>query len=185
MIKIVRLLIIPLIICFIAQIAMSQTTINWRSWEEVQELSKTERRKVIVDVYTQWCGWCKKMDKATFQKAHIAHYINENYYAIKFDAEYKNRIEFKEAVYEFVNTGKRGYHELAANITKNELRYPTIVILDEQLNVIQPIQGFQDPTTLELILTFYAGDYHKTTPWKKYTRSYNSKLRHVHTVGNE
>ena len=181
----VKLLLILMISSIFAATAMSQNTIEWRTWEEVQELSKSEKRKVMVDVYTEWCGWCKKMDKNTFQKPHIARYINENYYAIKFDAEYKDRIEFKEAVYEFVNTGKRGYHELAASITKGELRYPTIVILDELLNVIQPIQSYQDPTTLELILTFYAGDHHKTTPWKKYTRSYNSKLRkNVHTVGN-
>lgn len=162
----------------------SQDLIDWRTWEEVQVANKQEPRKVMVDVYTEWCGWCKKMDNSTFKKPHIAQYINDNFYAVKFDAEYKELIEFKEAVYEFVNTGKRGYHELAAHITKGELRYPTIVILDESLNILQPIQGFQDPMTLELILTYYSGDFHKNTPWKKYTKSYNSTLQHIHPAGN-
>lgn len=164
--------------------AYGQDLIDWRTWEEVQLASQKEPRKVFVDVYTDWCGWCKKMEQTTFQKRHIAQYINDNYYAVKFDAEYKKSISFQGKDYEFVNTGKKGYHELAAHITKGELRFPTIVILDEELNVIQPLQGFQDAMTLELILTFYAGDFHKTTPWKKYTKSYNSTLQHVYPAGN-
>ncbi len=72
--------------CF-ALLAYGQGNVQWITWEEAMELSKTEPRKIVVDVYTDWCGWCKKMDKATFQDEEIVEYINENYYAIKFNAE--------------------------------------------------------------------------------------------------
>jgi thioredoxin-related protein len=142
--------------------------VNWLTWEEAQAKNKVEPRKFIVDVYTQWCGWCKKMDKATFQQSEIASYINKNYYAIKFDAETKTDINFKEKPYKYVRQGTSGYHQLAAEITFGKLSFPTIVFLDEQLNVIQPIPGYKDPASLDKIMKYFAEDYYKTTPWKKY-----------------
>jgi thioredoxin-related protein len=146
--------------------------INWVTWEEAQARNQKEPRKFIIDVYTQWCGWCKKMDKATFGNTDISSYINKHYYAIKFDAETKTDISFKERVFKYVRSGSTGYHELAAEITFGKLSYPTIVFLDETLNVIQPIPGFKDPTSLDKILRYFAEDFYKTTPWKKYEMMY-------------
>jgi len=146
----------------------AKAQINWLSWEEAQAKNKSEPRKFIVDVYTQWCGWCKKMDKATFQQPDISSYINKNYYAVKFDAETKSDINFKEKVFKYVKQGSGGYHQLAAEITFGKLSYPTIVFLDEKLNVIQPIPGYKDPYSLDKIMKYFAEDYYKTTPWKKY-----------------
>jgi len=99
-------------------------------------------------------------------------------YAVKFDAEYKNDITFNGIEYKFVNSGKRGHHELAAMILKGRLSFPTVVFLDEELKVIQPIPGYQDPKSMELIITYFARDYYRSTPWKKYTTMYNSNLIH-------
>lgn len=146
--------------------------IEWISWEEVQTKMEKEPRKVVIDVYTQWCSWCKKMDAATFQQEHIAQYLNENYYAIKFDAEYKEDIVFKDKTYKFVKNGRRGYHELAAEITNGRLSFPTLVFLNEELTVIQSIPGYKDPLVFEQIMTYFAQDMHKKQPWSAYQRSY-------------
>ncbi len=158
--------------------------IEWKSWEEVIELSKTSPRKVVVDVYTDWCGWCKKMDKITFQQPQIAQFINDNFYAIRFNAEHTETIVYQDKEYKFTRAGKKGYHELAATLTKGDLRYPTVIILDEGLDVLQPLKGFQDPMSMELILTYYLGDHQNRTPWKRYTRTYNSKIIRAVPVGN-
>ena len=159
-------------------LSQAQNEIQWLTWEEMQIMQKRESRKILVDVYTDWCGWCKRMDKNTFQKGDIARYVNDNYYAVKFDAEYKNDITFNGIEYKFVNSGKRGHHELAAMILKGRLSFPTVVFLDEELKVIQPIPGYQDPKSMELIITYFARDYYRSTPWKKYTTMYNSNLIH-------
>lgn len=159
--------IFSLIICLsLALPAAAQ--VNWISWEEAQVKNQSEPRKIIVDVYTQWCGWCKKMDKATFQHPEISSYINKNYYAVKFDAETKTDINFNNKVYKFVRQGTGGYHALAAEILFGKFSYPTIVFLDEKLNVIQPIPGYQEPGSLDRIMKYFAEDFYKTTPWKKY-----------------
>ncbi len=147
--------------------------INWLSWEEAVEASKVEKKKFFVDVYTEWCGWCKKMDATTFRSPSIVEYINENYYAIKFDAEQKEDIMLKGKVYKFNRSGKRGYHQLAAEITRGRLSYPTIVFLDENLNLIQPIAGYRDTKSFDMIIRYFAEDHHTSMPWKKYTQNYN------------
>ena len=52
------------------------------------------------------------------------------------------------------------------------MSYPTVVFIDGDLNVLQPIPGFQDPKTFEVIMTFFAGDHFKDTPWKEYKDNY-------------
>jgi thioredoxin-related protein len=146
--------------------------VNWLTMEEALELNEQEKRKIFVDIYTDWCGWCKRMDKATFQQPHIAAYLNENYYPVKFNAEYKEEIVYKDKVHKFVGTGRRGYHSLAADLTRGRLSYPTVVFIAEDLSILQPIPGFQDPLTFEVIMTFFAGDHFTDTPWQKYKDEY-------------
>ena len=148
--------------------------VNWLTWEEAMDLSQVEQRKVVVAVYTSWCGWCKKMDKTTYNKTRIANYINNNFYAVRFDAEQREPIEFQGKVYKYVNpsNGKRGYHEFASAMTMGRMSYPSTVFFDEKLDLIQPIPGFQDDQTFEMILTYFGDDYYKKVPWEKYEKTY-------------
>ena len=149
--------------------------IKWLTWEEAQAKNAKEPRKFIVDVYTQWCGWCKKMDKATWEQPEISKYINANYYPVKFDAETKEDINFNDRVFKYVRNGTSGYNELAVEITFGKLSYPTIVFLDENLDVIQPIPGYKDPASLDKIMKYFAENYYKSIPWKKYEEMYFEK----------
>ncbi|MDF9798542.1 thioredoxin-related protein [Catalinimonas alkaloidigena] len=107
--------------------------INWVTIEEAQELSKENPKKVIMDVYTDWCGWCKKMDKTTFADEKVVEYVNENFYAVKFDAEANKSFAFKGQ--EFTNP----------QFTK-ALRvsgYPTVVFFAEDFSKFQPVSGYR------------------------------------------
>lgn len=146
--------------------------VDWMTWEEAMEKSKTEKRKIFVDVYTDWCGWCKRMDANTFQKPQIARYLNKHYYAVKFNAEYKGDIVFKGKTYKFVNNSMKGYHELAAEITRGRLSYPTVVFLDENLDLLQAIPGYREEMEFEQIITYFGRDEHKKTPWETYQKNY-------------
>ena len=148
------------------------TKINWMTWEEAMTASAEAPRKIMVDVYTDWCGWCKRMDKATFQNPRIARYVNANYYAVKLDAEQRDDLEYQGKTYEYVKRGGRGYHELAALITRGKLSFPTVVFMDEQQQPIQAIGGYQDAPAFEKIVTYFGGDNHKKTPWAQYQRRY-------------
>lgn len=146
--------------------------INWVTWEELETLSQKAPKKVIIDLYTDWCHWCKVMDKETYRNKEIAQYINENYYAVKFNAETKSSIQFKGKKYGYRSGGKRGYNELAAELTGGRLGYPTTVILDENLKVIQSIAGYQKPLNFEQIITYFGGDFHQKMSWNNFKANF-------------
>jgi thioredoxin-related protein len=151
-------------------------TINWLTIEEAEEANKKEPRKIIVDVYTDWCGWCKKMDKSTFQNEKIAEYVNANFYAVKFNAEQRDSLVFRNSKFKFVSQGKRGYHELAAALLQGKMSYPSIVYLDEELNMIQPIPGYMDAKQFETVINYFAGNHHKDTAFDAYQKTFKSTL---------
>lgn len=155
----------------------AQDHIKWVTWKEATEKNTKQKRKILVDVYTSWCGWCKVMDKNTYQDAGIIKYLNENFYSIKFNAESKDDIVFQGQVYKYIDQGNgRGYHQLAEKLLNGKLSYPTTVFLDEDFNVIQPIPGYLDPEKFEKIMTYFEGDFHKSTPWPNYESSYVSRI---------
>jgi len=154
----------------------TDTEINWVSFEEAVELNKAVPKKILIDLYTDWCGWCKKMDRDTYSKAEIIAYVNEKFYAVKFNAEQKEDVDFNGHTFKFVPSGRRGYHELAAALTNNKLSYPTTVFMDEKLQIIQPIPGYLDAATFDMISTYIGEGKYKNTPWEEYQKSHKSNL---------
>lgn len=148
--------------------AQHNELVKWYTIEEVQSLVKKEPRKIYIDMYTDWCGWCKVMDKKTFTDAGIAEQLNTDFYAVKFDAEGKDNVTFKDQTFKFVAQGSRGYHELAAALMQNKMSYPTSVFLDENLNLISPLPGYQTPDKLNPILEFIGKDHYKTTNYEQF-----------------
>jgi thioredoxin-related protein len=150
---------------------------NWMTLEEALEKSKTEKRKLLIDVYTDWCGWCKHMDETTYTDPTVVKYLNEHYYAVKFNAEQERDILFRDKTYRFKRSpnGGRGHHELAAEWLQNRLSFPTTVILDEQAATIQPIPGYLDASKMAAIIHYFGGDNHKKTPWETFERQFNAQ----------
>jgi thioredoxin-related protein len=149
-------------------------TVKWMSFEEALQKSKIEKRKIFIDVYTSWCGWCKVMDKNTFSEAHVAKILNEEFYPVKFNAEQRENVEFNGTTFKYVASGNSGYHELAAALLNNKLSYPTVVFLDEEFRMIQPLSGYQEPKDFHPIIQFIGEDHYKTTTWKDWQVQYKS-----------
>lgn len=148
--------------------------VEWLSWDQMVEKMEKEPRKVMIDVYTDWCGWCKRMDATTMKNPTIVQILNEQYYAVKMDGEHKQDIEFRDRVYKFKPSGRRGYHELPAELMNGKMSYPTLVFLDENFNIIQPLPGYQQPQQLEPILSYFGGDFYKSVAWDKFQTEYKS-----------
>ena len=150
-------------------LAMSFTSIaqhiNWVSFEEALALQKKNPKKIMMDVYANWCGPCKMLDKNTFQNPDVAKYVNDNYYAVKFNAEGDEKINYKGNTYD--NKGYKAEMASRRNSVHNLTHalqvsaYPTIMFFDESGDVIFPLRGYQQPQQLELYLKMFLNDKHK------------------------
>ena len=148
--------------------------INWVSFTEAWELNKKEPKPIFIDFYTDWCGWCKRMDKTTFKDTAVVALMNEGFYAVKFDAEQKEDIVIEGTTYSFVDNGRRGYNQLAADLMDGKMSYPTYVFLEN--SVVQTrVPGYQQAKDFHKILKFmrmYSED--KTLQWDSFDSVYES-----------
>lgn len=152
--------------------------VNWITFDEAYKKCKKNPRPILVDIYTTWCGPCKMMSTQTFNNPEIAKYINDNFYAVKFDAESKDSVKFDK--YVFVSTdpsNPKAPHQFAASILDNQLAYPSIVFLSNQIQRLDVIKGFMPPKSFEPVLTYYgSGDYQKTK-WEEYQKNFVSSIK--------
>lgn len=161
---------ITLIFAFLTVGSIYAQDIQWMSFEDAVAMTRNEgnTKKVFVDVYTDWCGWCKKMDKDTFQNPEVAKYMQENFYMVKFDAEGKVPIDFDGRTFEYVPSGRRGYHQLAAALLQNRMSYPTVVFLDEDMKLLSPVPGYQKVKPFLQIAKYFGDNVYKEQDWKSY-----------------
>ena len=134
-------------------------TVKWYTWDEAVAAIAENPKPMFIDFYTNWCGWCKRMDKDTFQKSKIAKQLNKDFYPVKFNAEQKEDVVFGGTTYKFVKNGRRGYHELAAAILQNRLSYPTTVFLTSEFKIIQVFPGYKKPDQFQVMMDFAKGGY--------------------------
>lgn len=160
-----------------AKAANAKSPINWIDIKELEGKMKEAPKKVLVDLYTDWCGWCKRMDKATFNHPDIAKYVNDNFYAVKFNAETKETLDFKGKKFDFVKQGRRGTNTLTFELAqKNRIGYPTIAFLDEELSTIQSFPGYKDASGFDPIMQYVNGDHYKKKSLAEFQKGFKSSI---------
>lgn len=144
--------------------------------ETAVEKQKEIPKPIFVDMYTDWCGWCKKLDAETFANPNIAAYLNANFYPVKFDAETKDTIIYRGETYVNNSTGRRPTHQLALKLLDNRPSYPSMVYIDEK-GKSNRTAGFMNATKIEPILIFFAERVHNTTNFPAYNEAFNTLYR--------
>jgi thioredoxin-related protein len=141
--------------------------IKWVSLEEAAVLSQKEPRKIVIDVYTDWCGWCRKMDKSTFTDPAVTSYVNQKFYAVKLNAESRDPITINGKTYKY-NEQMRA-HEAALALLSGKMSYPTTVYLDETMGILSPVPGYLEAPMFKTILTYFGENHHKQKTFAEYT----------------
>jgi len=147
--------------------------IKWLDFEEAVAQNKKKPKKMFIDMYTNWCGWCKKMDASTFINPVIVEYMNQHYYAVKFNAERKDTVNFNGT--KFVNanpTGTNSSHDLAKELLSGRMSYPSFVFLDENLKKVTTVPGYRKAPEFEAILNYIASDAYKTQKWEEFSMTF-------------
>jgi thioredoxin-related protein len=153
--------------------------VKWYTIGEVDKLLKASPKPVFIDAYTDWCGWCKKMDIDTFSNPVIADILNTRFYPVKFNAESRESITFLGQT--FINDGKAGKaHQLAVALLQGQLSYPTVIFMNIQKDGnfgISPVPGYKVPKEMEIMLSFFADKAYETQKWDEYQKTFKGKIQ--------
>jgi uncharacterized protein YyaL (SSP411 family) len=154
------------------------SAVKWYTLQDAEKLLKQSPRPLFIDTYTDWCGWCRKMDNETFSNSVIADILNNKFYPVKFNAEGKESITFLGQT--FVNDGKYGNaHQLAVALLQGQLSYPTVVFLTSENDKysVSPVPGFREPREMEILLSFFADKAYLSKDWEEYQKNFVGKVK--------
>lgn len=142
--------------------APATTGPDWRGWNEGLEQAKATHRPVIVDLYTNWCGWCRRMDRDVYAKAEIAEYLRKNYVTIKINGEASD-----PATYEGKKTNSQG---IAQRFRVSG--YPTTVFLRSNGEHMANVPGYVAADKFLLLLRYVAEGYaDRNVPFTEFEKS--------------
>ena len=133
--------------------------VKWVSLDYALKNAAKNEKIILIDFYTDWCGWCKVMDKKTYTDLPIIQYMNQKFYAVKFDAEGKDTVSYKGREYSFVSDLR--CNQFAYKILNGNMGYPTTVFMNASGDVLTPVPGYLDAPTLESLLKYYGERNHE------------------------
>ena len=113
---------------FLPLLGYSQINFTQESWSEIKKKARLENKAIFVDIYTKWCGPCKKLDKTTFQDVELGTYMNTHFINVKWDAESIDYQQIARA------------HGIAS--------YPTLIFMDHNEVEHKRIVGYQNKSRL-------------------------------------
>jgi uncharacterized protein YyaL (SSP411 family) len=162
-------------VLFISFHQKEKEKLNWISLAEVEAKLKEQPRPVLIDLYTDWCGWCKVMDKKTYTNEQLIQYLNEKFYIVKLNAETRSQVSWKGKTYNF-NPQYRT-NDFAVYLTSGQLSYPTTVIIPVNNSEPQPIAGMLEVKDMELITTYFGENKYGKVPFDSYARRYKHQWK--------
>lgn len=145
--------------------------INWISMDELQVRMKEKPKRVYMDMYTDWCGWCKKMEATTFTNPDVIKFMNENFYCVRFNCERKDTLHFMGKDYYFDPAKKA--NTLALQLMNGQMSYPTSIFMDPYYQNVMPAPGYQDVKGFELLVRFFCEVKAKSQEqWESYQKTF-------------
>ncbi len=146
--------------------------IKWMTLTEAETALQKEKKPILIDLYTDWCGWCKVMDKKTYTNKHVIDYLQANFYPVKLNAETRETLKWANKAYNFNSSYKT--NDFAMYLTYGQLSFPTTVIIPTDNSGPQPVPGYLEPKELEMILKYFGEGKYGKVPFNEYQKGFKA-----------
>lgn len=159
----------------VAIVSSVKDQVKWLTLKEAEKRLETERKPILIDLYTDWCGWCKVMDKQTYSHAEVVKYINEHFIPVKLDAETKEVLAWKGKAFRYDPNYR--VNSYAVYLTGGQLSFPTTVFLPADGSDPQPVPGFLEPKDIEVLLKYFGEGQYGKTPFQEYFKKFSTSWK--------
>ena len=149
---------------------IEKAKLQWISLDEVTVSLQKEKRPLLIDLYTDWCGWCKVMDQRTYSNKKVADYIQEKFYPVRINAETREVIRWENKTYNF-NARYRS-NEFAIYLTGGRLQFPTTIFIPAGGDAPQAIPGYLQPKDFEVLLKYFGEGAYGRIPFDEFQKNF-------------
>lgn len=137
----------------------SSEAITWQTMAKAQKLAEQHNKMIIVNVYTDWCKWCKKLEKEVYTDARVTKVIDDYFYLVRLNAESNEPIVF--------NGQKLTMAEFAQLL--GVTTYPGTVFVDAKGNTIGKQTGYMEVDVFEKLLAYVGSNAYRTMQFDEFS----------------
>lgn len=132
--------------------------IEWISLEEAQQLASKDGKKILVNVFTDWCEFCKKLDAEVYPDSTVRKNMNDFYHSVRLDGESEEMISFNGESMTKIDFAQ----ELGVR------SYPTILFIDSEGELLLQINGYMPVEDFHSMLVYIGEEAYKRTEFHEF-----------------
>ncbi|MBW7887276.1 MAG: DUF255 domain-containing protein [Bacteroidetes bacterium] len=141
-----------------AQESKNPQKASWQTFNTGMQKAKTSGKKILIDVYADWCSWCKKMDAVTYADKKVQDYLNKNFVIIKLNAEASEKIQYSGQTISPM--------EFSQGMGING--YPATLFMTSSGQPITILPGYSEPDMFIHVLSFIAENQYEKKKFDQY-----------------
>ncbi|MCK4907741.1 MAG: DUF255 domain-containing protein [Spirochaetes bacterium] len=158
---IVLVLAVNMFACSKKSVGSAKTLVKWISYDSAVQKAKTSKKHLIVDLYTDWCSWCKVLDKKVYSNKKIVKVMDKLFHPVKINAESDS-----------VVAKIQGMDLTGRQLTQmfKVTGFPSTAFLDPDGKLIGVVPGYIPPEKFIQLIKFIGGSHYKTMKFQEYLK---------------